>query len=174
MKNIFKFAAMAFAAVVLAGGATSCDNKDEKEPLTIDGKQWIYIMESEYEGVVTKSGLFTDLGVNKKGILSYGYVDPETFDVIMGTSMDPYTINTIDETSGSIDLISSQMTDENGDPMIISFKYTELTKNSVKIDVGIVMGGMPMEQMADFTIAPKTLEYTDLYDQLPDEEEEEM
>ena len=40
MKNIFKFAAMAFAAVVLAGGATSCDNKDEKEPLTIDGKQW--------------------------------------------------------------------------------------------------------------------------------------
>ena len=29
MKNIFKFAAMVFAAVVLAGGATSCEEKEE-------------------------------------------------------------------------------------------------------------------------------------------------
>ena len=40
MKNIFKFAAMAFAAVLLVA---SCEKKEDA--LSIDGKQWVTNME---------------------------------------------------------------------------------------------------------------------------------
>ena len=52
MKNIFKFAAMAFAAALLV---VSCEKKEPA--LSIDGKQWVTNMEG--------TGIFFDLGLKK-------------------------------------------------------------------------------------------------------------
>ena len=75
MKNIFKFAAMAFAAVLLVA---SCEKKeDDKETLSIDGKQWVTNMEG--------AGIFLDLGLKKKDTLCSGYCDPTTLESMVSS-----------------------------------------------------------------------------------------
>ena len=129
MKNIFKFAAMAFAAVLLVA---SCEKKEDA--LSIDGKQWV----TNQEGM----GVFLDLGLKKKDTLCSGYCDPETLN-----GVDP----------------------GNGEEAVLSYKYKDLTESSVKIDFGIIYNMPTIEgeiQYADFTIAAKTIEFEDMYDNM--------
>ena len=182
MKNIFKFAAMAFAAVVLAGGATSCDpmdkDDDQKEQtggntntpsgdnegstntpatLSIDGKQWV----TEMEGM----GLFIDLGVKDSGIIYSGYVDLETYESLQALSLGEYTIEATDATSGAINIPGQDSL--TGEEAILVFKYTELTASSVKIDMGIAYGQPSIDeniQYADFTLANKVINFEDGYE----------
>ena len=154
MKNIFKFAAMAFAAVLLVA---SCEKKEPA--LSIDGKQWV----TELEG----TGVFLDLGLKKKDTLCSGYCDTTTLESMMGMSVGTYTVTATDATSGSINV--------NGvDPMtgaeaVLSYKYKDLTESTVKIDFGIIYNMPTTEgeiQYADFKIATKTIEFEDMYDNM--------
>ena len=154
MKNIFKFAAMAFAAVLLV---VSCEKKEPA--LSIDGKQWV----TEMEGM----GLFLDLGLKKKDTLCSGYCDPETLVSLQGMSMGTYTVTATDATSGSINL--NGMDSYTGEEAVLVFKYKDLTESTVKIDFGIIFGMPTIEgeiQYADFTIAAKTIEFEDMYDNM--------
>ena len=154
MKNIFKFAAMAFAAVLLVA---SCEKKEDA--LSIDGKQWV----TEMEGM----GVFLDLGLKKKDTLCSGYCDPETLESLQGMSMGTYTVTATDATSGSINL--NGMDPYTGAEALLVFKYKDLTESTVKIDFGIVYGMPTTEgevQYADFKIAAKTIEFEDMYDNM--------
>ena len=155
MKKIFKFVAMAFAAVALFA---SCEN-EENAALSIDGKQWMTSMEG--------AGVFVDLGVKKAGMSYSGYCDPETYVALMGMSLGEYTITETDETSGTINIAGvDNMT---GEPATLVFRYMDLTEDSVKIDFGIVYG-MPTEgdeiTYADFTLVPVVIEFEDMYENM--------
>ncbi len=167
MKNIFRFATMALAAVVLMGGVTSCDNKDEKESLTIDGKQWVTEMEGMGAGI--------DLGLKKDNTLCAFYFDLETLVAQQGMSIGEYSITTTDETSGTINTTGLDwMT---GSTIEIKYEYRNLTKSSVEIDAMITTGQPPFENnpvnFLTFTTAPKHIEFEDMYDELPPAEEDE-
>lgn len=154
MKNIFKFAAMAFAAVLLVA---SCEKKEDA--LSIDGKQWV----TEVEG----AGLFLDLGLKKKDTLCSGYCDPETLEGLQGWSIGTYTVTATDATSGSINL--NGIDSYTGEEALLVFKYKDLTESTVKIDFGIIYGMPTIEgeiQYADFKIATKTIEFEDMYDNM--------
>ena len=157
MKNIFKFAAMAFAAVLLVA---SCEKKeDDKETLSIDGKQWVTNMEG--------TGIFLDLGLKKKDTLCSGYCDPTTLESMMGMSVGTYTVTATDATSGSINV--NGMDPMTGAEAVLTYKYKDLTESSVKIDFGIIYNMPTIEgeiQYADFTIAAKTIEFEDMYDNM--------
>ena len=154
MKNIFKFAAMAFAAVLLVA---SCEKKEDA--LSIDGKQWV----TEMEGM----GVFFDLGLKKKDTLCSGYCDPTTLESMMGWSVGTYTVTATDATSGSINL--NGIDSYTGEEGLLVFKYKDLTESTVKIDFGIIYGTPTIEgeiQYADFKIAAKTIEFEDMYDNM--------
>jgi len=154
MKNIFKFAAMAFAAVLLVA---SCEKKEDA--LSIDGKQWV----TNQEGM----GVFLDLGLKKKDTLCSGYCDPETLESLQGWSVGTYTVTATDATSGSINV--NGVDPGNGEEAVLSYKYKDLTESSVKIDFGIIYNMPTIEgeiQYADFTIAAKTIEFEDMYDNM--------
>lgn len=156
MKNIFKFAAMAFAAVLLVA---SCEKKDEKPALSIDGKQWVTNME--------RTGVFLDLGLKKKNTLCSGYCDPTTLESMMGMSIGTYTVTATDKTSGTINV--DGMDPMTGEPAVLEYKYKELTETTVKIDFGIIYNMPTTEgeiQYADFAIASKTIEFEDMYDMM--------
>ena len=122
MKNIFKFAAMAFAAVVMFA---SCDKKDDKTPATvsIDGKQWSYAF--NYGGMMETTAVL-DLGVTNEGIGAiYMDMGGMYFPGFAGT----YTITAKDGASGTISL-----TDPN-DPSgsVVVFTYSNLTEKTVTL-----------------------------------------
>lgn len=155
MKNIFKFAAMAFAAVVMFA---SCDKKDDKTPATvsIDGKQWVF----ELSG----TGVFLDFGLKKDGILCSGYCDPTTLESMMGQSLGAYTITATDATSGTINV--EAVDPATGEPTTYAYKYMSLSEKSVKIDINLVYGQAPAEEVtfADFNLVEGTIEFEDMYD----------
>lgn len=129
MKNIFKFAAMAFAAVVLAG-ATSC----EKEELTIDGKQWVCDMEG--------TPIMFDFGVTESGKIWQGMQMFATMeDYTWYKNMMPfgwdYKITPKDATSGTITYLGMDMDmDGKGDPdSEVSMTYSDLTAKSVTLHI---------------------------------------
>ena len=157
MKNIFKFAAMLFAAVALFA---SCDNKEEKPAaLSIDGKQWMTSMEG--------AGVFIDLGVKKAGMSYSGYCDPETYVSMMAMGLGEYTITANDDATGAINIAG--IDPYTGEPATLVFKYKDLTDASVKIDFGIVYG-MPTEgdviEYADFALVPVVIEFEDMYENM--------
>ena len=157
MKNIFKFAAMAFAAVVLAGGATSCDPDQEEPKHPLDGKQWVTKLE--------ETGFFLNFGVTEANMACKGYCDLTDYMPLMTLPMGSYSFQATDETSGFINISDKFMDeDENGNEVEVvisnSFPYMNLTESSVDIDTGILMG-MPSEGeeiiYLPFTLAPKKI-----------------
>lgn len=164
MKSIFKFAAMALAAVAMLAACNKDNNPadnggNESAALTIDGKQWMTSMEG--------AGVFIDLGVKKAGMSYSGYCDPETYESLMTMSLGEYAVTATDETSGTINVEGVDMM--TGEPATLVFRYKDLTESSVKIDFGIVYG-MPTEgdeiEYADFTLVPTVIEFEDMYENM--------
>mgnify|MGYP003325602275 CR=1 FL=1 len=155
MKNIFKFAAIAAAALVVL---VSCEKKEETNPITIDGKQWV----TELQGM----GCFIDLGVKKAGMSYSGYVDLETLASLQAMSLGEYTVTATDATSGTININGTDMM--TGEPALLAFPYKDLTETSVKIDNGIIYGMPSMGEVVylDFTVASKTIEFEDMYENM--------
>ena len=156
MKNIFKFAAMAFAAVAMFAACEPEDKGNEKDALpTPDGKQWV--CEEEVTWVC-------DFGVTKKDTQYQGmlYQTGENWAVnTMGGNS--YTITPTDETSGVITLTISN---EYGDtePEVLEFKYSDLTETTVKMDAGLAsMSPCPYEEMLEFTLATEKYNVMDPY-----------
>lgn len=144
---------MAFAAVVLAGGATSCDpmdkDDDQKEQtggntntpsgdnegstntpatLSIDGKQWKY--DFNYGGMMQTIAVL-DLGVTQEGLAAV-YVDQSMGE---GTFYYPnyggsYTVTPTDDTSGTISITDPM--DPSGEAVV--FTYSNLTETSVTLN----------------------------------------
>ena len=164
MKSIFKFAAMAFAAVAMLASCDK-DQNGKKDSLSIDGKQWM----TEMQG----TGVFIDLGVKKAGMSYSGYCNPETYASLQVMSLGEYTVTATDETSGTINVEGVDM--YTGEPATMVFRYKDLTESSVKIDFGIVYG-MPTEGdeilYADFTLVPTVIEFEDMYESGDEDEEE--
>ena len=140
MKNIFKFAAMAFAAVVLAGGATSCEEKEEGMKATIHPilKQW----ENVEQGLVFDFGTTTPNQIYYS-MLMMGQENEETGKIEL-TAMPLGKILSIEETdatSGTIKVEAETM-DENYNSIKVQgeIPYKDLTINSVTVDAGIISG----------------------------------
>ena len=124
MKNIFKLAAMAFAAITLFA---SCDNKEEtQEPLSIDGQQY--------------TGAWTAMGVDC--VMDFGATTPGTFYLAYdGTEMGiagflsyitgAYTISATDETSGVVTITVEGQQAE--------IKYSNLDKDSASFTFEVAM-----------------------------------
>lgn len=167
MKRVFKFAAMAFAAVAMLAACNKDENPadnsgnggNEPAALTIDGKQWMTDMQG--------TGVFIDLGVKKAGMSYSGYCDPETYVSMMGMSLGEYTVVATDAASGTINVEGVDM--YTGEPATMVFRYKDLTESSVKIDFGIVYG-MPTEgdeiAYADFTLVPTVIDFEDMYENM--------
>ena len=140
MKNIFKFAAMAFAAVVLAGGATSCEEKEEGMKATIHPilKQW----ENVEQGLVFDFGTTTPNQIYYS-MLMMGQENEETGKIeLMAMSLGKIlSIEETDATSGTIKVEAETM-DENYKPIKVQgeIPYKDLTINSVTVDAGIISG----------------------------------
>ena len=141
MKNIFKFAAMAFAAVVLAGGATSCEEKEEGMKATIHPilKQW--------ENV--DLGLAFDFGTTTPNQIYYtmlmmGQENEETGKIeLMAQPLGKIlSIEETDATSGTIKVEATGFYEETGEPITVQgeIPYKDLTINSVTVDAGIISG----------------------------------
>ena len=144
MKNIFKFAAMAFAAVVLAGGVTSCDNKEECEHInypTPDMKQWITDMggmEIIFDFGVTESGIIW------QGMQMFAMMEDYTwYKNTMPFGWD-YKITPKDATSGTITYLGMDTDmDGKGDPdSEVSITYSNLTAKSVTLHIGEELGDL--------------------------------
>lgn len=140
MKNIFKFAAMAFAAVVLAGGATSCEEKEEGMKATIHPilKQW----ENVEQGLVFDFGTTTPNQIYYS-MLMMGQENEETGKIeLMAMPLGKIlSIEETDATSGTIKVEAETM-DENYNPIKVQgeIPYKDLTINSVTVDAGIISG----------------------------------
>ena len=131
---------------------------EDPASVSIDGKQWV----TEMEGM----GCFIDLGVKKAGMSYSGYVDLETLASLMGMSLGEYTVTATDATSGTININGTDMM--TGEPALLAFPYKDLTETSVKIDNGIVYGTPSMGEVVylDFTVASKTIEFEDMYENM--------
>lgn len=129
MKNIFKFAAVAAAALAML---VSCEKKeDQKAPLTIDGKQWI----CTYEGYTGNIPCVLDFGATKTGRMLVGVQEEEGKWVEDGMICDAsYTIEMTSETSGVITYVSDYLLSLMGDEEMATEKlcFSDLTENSVK------------------------------------------
>ena len=115
MKSIFKFAAMALAAVAML---SACNKDNNPAALTIDGKQW----EATWDMMMDVPCLF-DFGLTTSGTFYFAYdtsemEGPGWMTYFCGS----YTIAATDGTSGVI-------TFENGSTL----NYKDLTANSVTI-----------------------------------------
>lgn len=160
MKNIFKFAAMAFAAVVLAGGATSCEpDQEEKESikttLTIL-KQWKVMdedmgMELAFDfGTTTPNQIYYTMTMMGQDNEETGNIDLIAMPI--GKIID---IVETDETSGTIKVEGpSGEYDEEGNPKMIEreLPYKDLTLFSVSIDKGIAQGLITTGNWYNFTL----------------------
>lgn len=123
MKNIFKFAAMLFAAVALFA---SCDNKEEKPAaLSIDGKQWSV---SFMYGGMMEATLILDLGVTTENMATI-YVGGDALGGIYPMMGGNYTVTPTDATSGKIAIVDPY------DPSAaeLVFNYSDLTEATVKL-----------------------------------------
>ena len=117
MKSIFKFAAMAFAAVAMLASCDK-DQNGKKDSLSIDGKQW----QATWDMMGDVPCLF-DFGLTTSGVFYFAYdtsamQGPGWMTYFTGS----YTIAATDETSGVI-------TFQNG----VTLNYKDLTANSVTI-----------------------------------------
>ena len=127
MKKIMMIAAVAALAMFV-----SCEKKEEKAPLTIEGKQWVFDMWYE---IVDGEDVFTpavlDLGVQEPGMIILGQKDSDEASAEYTMNFFPaeYTIEATDETSGVIKFECYGIEDE--------YYYTDLTENSVKLSGGI-------------------------------------
>ena len=147
MKNIFKFAAMAFAAVVLAGGATSCDNKDKEDPATLNGKVLkVYVenMGGDY---------YLDFGVFAKDQITMGmdgemYGKPGT--IVAINPLGSFVIKATDASSG---VITRTVDNGNGTTVSQDVPYSNLTKTSCTIDLMIIASeGTATGEFVDVTL----------------------
>ena len=137
MKKIFKFAAMAFAAVALIA---SCDNKEEypgtpetpEDPVTysIEGKQWLCTFD-DVEGEIP---CVIDLGATEEGRMLVGVYRDGNWEEDGMICNAAYTIEKTSETSGIITYISDYLLDLMGDEESATEKicYSDLTETSVK------------------------------------------
>lgn len=144
MKNIFKFAAMAFAAVLLVA---SCEKKgDEKEPATLDGK----VLKIEVENL---GEVYLDFGVFAENQITMG-MDLEIYGMpgVIG-GMNPlgeYTIKATDATSG---IITRTVLQGDGSTVSQDVPYKNLSEKSCTIDLKIVaMEGEATGEFVDVTL----------------------
>ena len=151
MKNIFKFAAMAFAAVAMFA-ACEPEDKGGKDALTLDGKQWVYT--SELDGIVSTS--LIDFGATAKDTFYYGFVNDGA---VMVMNPGTYTITPTDATSGTITIVYKGWSEED---QTIEFEYTDLTENSVKIDEGIGFNNLMINgTVVEFKLATEKIAVED-------------
>ena len=149
MKSIFKFAAMAFAAVAMLA---SCDNKDENGksyPDALSGK--VLKVASE---LMPGMDIYLDFGKFAEGKITMGadldmYGMPGVYGAI--NDLGSYVVNPTDATSGVI-----TRTVDNGDGTTASqdVAYSDLTATSCKIDL-IVVGsneGLVQGEFVDVTL----------------------
>ena len=137
MKNIFKFAAMAFAAVVMFA---SCDSKDDDAPKATIEKQW----EAEFGyawdfGTTTKNQVYYTMPSMGEENAETGKIDLMAMPV--GTILE---IVETDATSGVIK-VEADAFDEEYNPIKVQgeIPYKDLTINSVSVDMGITSGCQP-------------------------------
>lgn len=131
MKKIFKFAAMAFAAVALFASCDMLDNNQNddqnQEPaaLSVDGKQWS--VDFMYGGMM-EATLILDLGVTTENMVTI-YVGGDAFGGIYPMMGGNYTVTPTDSTSGKIAIVDPS------DPSAaeLVFNYSDLTETSVKL-----------------------------------------
>lgn len=125
MKKMMKFAAMLAAALAFV---VSCDQKEDNEPLTIEGKQWVCLFDDldlgQIPGVV-------DLGYTTPGKINFGIQTEENGPWVetgyLELNMD-YTVEALTETSG----IVSYTYVWNDVTYTEKFLYSDLTETSVK------------------------------------------
>ena len=132
MKSIFKFAAMAFAAVALFA---SCDNKDTKSEASasIDGK--VLKVASE---IMSGMDIYLDFGKFAEGRITMGmdlemYGMPGVYGAI--NDLGSYVITPTNATSG---VITRTVDNGNGTTSSQDIAYSELTNTSCKIDLLII------------------------------------
>ena len=140
MKNIFKFAAMAFAAVLLVA---SCE---KKEDATIDGK----VLKIEVDNL---GEIYLDFGVFAKGQITMG-MDLEMYGMpgVIGAinPLGEYTIKATDATSG---IITRTVVEYDGSTVSQDVPYKNLSDKSCTIDLRIVaMEGEATGEFVDATL----------------------
>ena len=129
MKKFMKIAAVAAAALAML---VSCEKNEEKAPLTIEGKQWVF---DQWYDKVDGKDVYTpavlDLGVQEAGMIIFGQKSSNDASAEYTMNFFPaeYTIEKTSETSGTIKFECYGMEDE--------YYYSELTENSVKLSGGI-------------------------------------
>ena len=129
MKKFMKIAAVAAAALAML---VSCEKKDEKAPLTIEGKQWVF---DQWYEIVDGENVYTpavlDLGVQEAGMIILGQKSSNDASAEYTMNFFPaeYTIEKTSETSGTIKFECYGEEDE--------YHYSDLTENSVKLSGGI-------------------------------------
>ena len=130
MKKFMMIAAVAAAALAML---VSCEKKgEEKAPLTIEGKQWVF---DQWYEIVDGKDVYTpavlDLGVQEAGMIILGQKSSNDASAEYTMNFFPaeYTIEKTSETSGTIKFECYGMEDE--------YYYTDLTENSVKLSGGI-------------------------------------
>ena len=130
MKKFMKIAAVAAAALAML---VSCGEKEEKAPLTIDGKQWVF---DQWYDIVEGENIYTpavlDFGVQEPGMIIFGQKesDDASAEYSMIFPQAAYTVVPTDATSGVIKFDCYGMEDE--------YNYSELTENSVKLSGGSI------------------------------------
>ena len=128
MKKFMKIAAVAAAALAML---VSCEKKEEKAPLTLDGKQWVFDM---WFNIVDGENVYTpaviDFGVQEPGMLIFGQKASKeaSAEFTMNFFPSEYTIEPTDATSGVIKFECYGVEDE--------YYYSDLTENSVKLSGG--------------------------------------
>lgn len=147
---------MAFAAVVLAAGATSCEEKEEGMKATIHPilKQW----QGEVEGMGT---LLFDFGTTTPNQIYYSMLmgieeeDEETGKLtLMAMPIGKIiSIEETDATSGTIK-VEAEAYDDDDNPIKVQgeIPYKDLTINSVSVDAGLLGGAKPTGQWLDFVL----------------------
>ena len=130
MKNIFKFAAMALAAVALFAACDNKEGEETEEPVSysIDGKQWTAAWEAMGVDCVV------DFGVTTPGTCYLAYDATELglpgFATYVAAS---YTVTPTNETSGVINLTLD------GQEAQAQVQYSNLDEDSVKITFEALM-----------------------------------
>ena len=123
MKNIFKFAAMAFAAVAMFAACEPEDKGNEKDALpTPDGKQWVV---SGYMPMVY------DFGVTEENVITQGYAMEGMYYKQPFPLGENYTVTPKDATSGSI----TYETDGETGVIELTMTYENLTEDSVTFKI---------------------------------------
>lgn len=134
MKSIFKFAAMAFAAVAMLASCDK-DQNGKKDSLSIDGKQW----QVDMDGML----LVIDFGVTDNGSIGYGMgmsaEDEETGEMVTeymyGYALGQnYVVVPTDATSGKVVYYADLDYDGELDETQYELLYKDLTETSVSFE----------------------------------------